>query len=85
MLDKIEIVKKQLGAMKIEEREDGYYVRFRKSKNNKIMLDNIFKFEDVMEEDWGTKRIGDYEFIMTEKGFEYIYESYMSKLYARER
>ena len=28
----MEIVKKQLGAMKIEEREDGYYVRFRKSK-----------------------------------------------------
>ena len=85
MLDKMEIVKKQLGAMKIEEREDGYYVRFRKSKSNKIMLDDIFKFEDVMEEDWGAKRIGDYEFTMTEKGFEYIYENYMSKLYARER
>lgn len=82
---KIETVRKHLGAMKIEKTEKGYYVRFRKSKNNKIMLDDIFKFEDVMEEDWGAKRIGDYEFTMTEKGFEYIYENYMSKLYARER
>ena len=83
-MQKIEVVRKQLGAMRIEEVEDGYYVRFRKSKNNKIMLDDIFQFEDVMEEDWGAKRIGDYEFIMTEKGVEYIYRSYMNKLYARE-
>ena len=67
MLDKMEIVKKQLGAMKIEKTEKGYYVRYRKSKNNKIMLDDIFKFEDVIEEDWGAKRIGDYEFTMTEQ------------------
>ena len=82
---KIETVRKHLGAMKIKKTEKGYYVRYRKSKNNKIMLDDIFKFEDVMEEDWGAKRIGDYEFTMTEKGFEYIYNDYMSKLYARER
>ena len=85
MQKKIDTVRKHLGAMKLEETENGYYVRFRKSKNNKIMLDDIFQFKDVMEEDWGAKRIGDYEFTMTEKGFEYIYKDYMSKLYARER
>lgn len=84
MEKKMEIARKQLGAMRIEKTEDGYYVRFRKSKSNKIMLDDIFKFEDVMEEDLGAKRIGDYEFTMTEKGVEYLYDNYMRKLYARE-
>lgn len=82
MLDKMEIVKKQLGAMKIEEREDGYYVRFRKSKNRKWMLDDIFEYEDVMEED-GWKRIGEFEIMITEERFEKLYKNYMDKLYSR--
>lgn len=81
---KIETVRKHLGAMKIEKTEKGYYVRYRKSKNRKIMLDDIFKWEDVMEED-GWKRIGDFEVMITEKVFEWVYDDYMSKLYARER
>ena len=82
MSDKMEIVKEQLGAMKIEEREDGYYVRFRKSKNRKLMLDDIFKYEDVMEED-GWKRIGEFEIMITEERFEKLYKNYMDKLYSR--
>ena len=83
MADKIEVVKSQLGAMKVEEMVNGYYVRWRKSKNRKIMLDDLFKFEDVMEED-GWKRIGTYEVRLTEEAFEEIYKRYMDKLYARE-
>lgn len=81
-MDKIETVKKQLGAMKVEETINGYYVRFRKSKNRKIMLDDLFKFEDVMEED-GWKRIGTYEIKLSEKAFERIYDDYMEKLFSR--
>ena len=82
-MQKIETVRKQLGAMKIEKVEDGYYVRFRKSKSNKVMLDDIFRFEDVMEEE-GWKRIGEYEMRITDELFEGIYGNYMDKLYARE-
>ena len=83
MADKIEVVKSVLEAMKVEEMVNGYYVRWRKSKNRKIMLDDLFKFEDVMEED-GWKRIGTYEVRLTEEAFEEIYKRYMDKLYARE-
>lgn len=78
----IQTVKEILGAMKVEETINGYYVRFRKSKSNKIMLDDIFKFEDIMEED-GWKRIGTYEVRLTEEAFEEIYKRYMEKLYSR--
>lgn len=81
-MDKIETVKKQLGAMKVEETINGYYIRFRKSKNRKIMLDDLFKFEDVMNED-GWYRIGTYELRLTEEAFERIYKNYMEKLYSR--
>lgn len=82
MTEKIEIVKNQLGAMKVEEMINGYYVRFRKSKSNKVMIDDIFKFEDVMNED-GWYRIGTYELRLTEEAFEEIYNNYMKKLYSR--
>lgn len=83
MNEKIEIVKNQLKAYKVEETINGYYVRWWKSKNRKLMLDDLFKFEDVMEED-GWKRIGTYEVRLTEEAFEEIYQRYMNKLYARE-
>lgn len=78
----IKTVKEILGAMKVEETINGYYVRWRKSKNRKIMLDDLFKFEDVMEED-GWKRIGTFEVRLTEEAFEEIYNNYMEKLYSR--
>jgi hypothetical protein len=81
-MDKIETVKKILKAHKVEEMINGYYVRFRKSKSNKAMLDDIFEFEDVMEED-GWKRIGTYEIKLSEKAFERIYDDYMEKLFSR--
>ena len=81
-MDKIETVKKQLGAMKVEETINGYYIRFRKSKSNKVMLDDIFQFEDVMNED-GWFRIGTYELRLTEERFEKIYDDYMEKLFSR--
>lgn len=81
-MDKIETVKKQLGAMTVDEMTNGYYIRFRKSKSNKAMLDDIFEFEDVMNED-GWYRIGTYELRLTDKAFEEIYERYMNKLFSR--
>ena len=81
-MDKIKTVKEILGAMTVEETINGYYIRFRKSKNRKIMLDDLFKFEDVMEED-GWKRIGTYEIKLSEKAFERIYDNYMEKLFSR--
>lgn len=81
-MDKIETVKKQLGAMKVDEMTNGYYIRFRKSKNRKIMLDDLFKFEDVMNED-GWFRIGTYELRLTDEAFEELYKRYMEKLYSR--
>ena len=81
-MDKIETVKKLLKAMKVEETINGYYVRWRKSKNRKIMLDDLFEFEDVMEKD-GWKRIGTYEVRLTEEAFEEIYNNYMEKLFSR--
>lgn len=81
-MDKIETVKKQLGAMTVNEMTNGYYIRFRKSKNRKIMLDDLFKFEDVMNED-GWYRIGTYELRLTEEAFEEIYKRYMEKLFSR--
>lgn len=77
---KIEDVKTHLGAMRVEPTETGYYVRFRKSKSHKIMLDDIFQFEDVMEED-GWKRIGEYEIMLTSEAFEEVYRNYYNKLY----
>lgn len=81
-MDKIETVKKQLGAMTVNEMTNGYYIRFRKSKNRKIMLDDLFKFEDVMNED-GWYRIGTYELKLTEEAFEEIYKRYMERLFSR--
>lgn len=81
-MEKMETVKKVLGAMKVEETINGYYIRFRKSKNRKIMLDDLFKFEDVMNED-GWYRIGTYELRLTEEAFERIYDDYMEKLFSR--
>ena len=40
MQDKTEIVKEYLGAMKVIKRENCYYIRFRKSKTNKILVDD---------------------------------------------
>lgn len=83
---KIEIVKRELGVMKVEPIENGYYVRYRKSKKNKINMETLFgEMKVIAEEDLGAKRIGEYEFTMEEKGFEYIYDNYMSRLFARER
>ena len=81
-MDKIETVKNILKAHKVEEMTNGYYIRFRKSKNRKIMLDDLFKFEDVMNED-GWYRIGTYELRLTEEAFEEIYKRYMEKLFSR--
>ena len=81
-MDKIETVKNILKAHKVEEMTNGYYIRFRKSKNRKIMLDDLFKFEDVANED-GWYRIGTYELRLTEEAFERIYDDYMKKLYSR--
>ena len=81
-MDKIETVKNILKAHKVEEMTNGYYIRFRKSKNIKIMLDDLFQFEDVMNED-GWYRIGTYELRLTEEAFEEIYKRYMEKLYSR--
>lgn len=78
----IETVKKILKAHKVEEMTNGYYIRFRKSKSNKAMLDDLFKFEDVMSED-GWFRIGTYELRLTDEAFEEIYNNYMKKLYSR--
>lgn len=78
----IETVKNILKAHKIEEMTNGYYIRFRKSKSNKVMLDDLFKFEDVMSED-GWFRIGTYELRLTDEAFEQIYNNYMKKLYSR--
>ena len=82
MQEKIETVKKELKAMKIEEMTKGYYVRWRKSKNRKLMLDDIFTFEDVMNED-GWFRIGTYEVRLTEEAFERVYKNYMDRLFNR--
>lgn len=81
-MDKIESVKKLLKAMKIDEMTNGYYVRFRKSKSNKAFLDELFKFEDVANED-GFFRIGTYELRLTDKAFEELYKRYMEKLFSR--
>ena len=82
MRDKTEIVKGYLGAMKVEQREDGYYIRFRKSKTNKILVDEYYEISKL--EDDGTVKLSDYELLITETEFERIYQMYMSKLYARE-
>ena len=79
---KMDTVKTQLKAMRINEMINGYYVRFRKSKSNKAFLDGLFKFEDVMNED-GWYRIGTYELRLSEEAFEDIYNRYMEKLYSR--
>lgn len=78
----IETVKKILKAHKVEETINGYYVRFRKSKSNKAMIDDLFKFEDVMNED-GWFRIGTYELRLTDEAFEELYKRHMEKLYSR--
>ena len=77
-----ETIKKLLGAMTVNEMINGYYVRFRKSKSNKAMLDDIFKFEDIMEED-GWKRIGTYEVRLTDEAVKELYERHMKKLFSR--
>ena len=82
MQKKIESVKQYIGAMKIEETPEGFYIRFRKSKNNKTKAD---QYHEILElEDENFKRIGEYEFIISEKEFERIYKMYHDKLYARE-
>lgn len=80
---KIENVKEFLSAMKVEQKENGVYIRWRKSKNRKLMLDDIFKFPDVMEED-GWKRIGDFEVLLTIEAFEEVHKNYESKFMCRE-
>ena len=82
MRDKTEIVKEYLGAMKVEEREKGYYIRFRKSKTNKILVDEYYEISKL--EDDGTVSLSDYELLITETEFERIYRMYMDKLFARE-
>lgn len=82
MKEQIETVRKYLGAMKLEKTEDGYYVRYRKSEKNKAMLDDIFQYEDIMEEN-GWKRINDFEITITEKEFNRMHKLYMNTLYNR--
>lgn len=79
---KMEIVKKELKAFKINEMINGYYVRFRKSKNNKLMLEDIFEDEDIANED-GWYIIGTYEVRLTDEAFERIYKDYMDKIFNR--
>lgn len=81
-MDKIEIVKEQLGAMTLNEMINGYYVRFRKSKNNKLMLEDIFEDENIANED-GWYIIGTYEVRLTDEAFERIYTDYMNKIFSR--
>ena len=82
MRNKTETVKQYLGAMKVEERENGYYIRFRKSKTNKILVDEYYEISKLEDDD--TVRLSDYELLITETEFERIYQIYISKLYARE-
>lgn len=81
-MDKMEIVKKELGAMTINEMINGYYVRFRKSKSNKRILNDIFENEEVANED-GFFIIGTYELRITQKAFDDIYKNYMEKIYSK--
>lgn len=81
-MDKNKTIKNLLGAMTVNEMTNGIYVRFRKSKSNKAFLDDLFKFEDVMNED-GFFRIGTYELRLTYKAFEELYERHMEKLFSR--
>lgn len=81
-MDKIEIVRKELGAMKVNEMVNGYYVRFRKSKSNKRMLNDFFENEEVANED-GFFIIGTYEVRLTDEAFERIYKNYMDKIFSR--
>ena len=81
-MDKIEIVKEQLGAMTLNEMINGYYVRFRKSKNNKLMLEDIFEDENIANED-GWYIIGTYEVRLTDEAFERIYTDYMNKIFSK--
>lgn len=69
--------------LKLEKTENGYYARWRKSKNNKLMLDDLFRFEDVMQED-GWTRLSEYEVNLTEEAFEDIYTSWRNKFMCRE-
>ena len=78
----MEIVKKELGAMTINEMINGYYVRFRKSKSNKRILNDIFENEEVANED-GFFIIGTYELRITQKAFDDIYKNYMEKIYSK--
>ena len=81
-MDKIETVKNFLHAMKIEEREDGYYIRFRKSKTNKILVDQYYEISKLEDDD--IVRLSDNELLITKTEFERLYKMYMDKLYARE-
>ena len=81
-MDKMEIVKRELGAMTINEMINGYYIRFRKSKSNKRMLNDLFEDEEVANED-GFFIIGTYEVRLTEEAFESIYNNYMERLFSR--
>lgn len=81
--NKLEAVKKQMNFMKLEKTENGYYARWRKSKNNKAMIDDLFEFEDVMQED-GWNRIGEYEVTLTEKAVEDIYARWRYTFMCRE-
>ena len=78
----MEIVKRELGAMTINEMINGYYIRFRKSKSNKRMLNDLFEDEEVANED-GFFIIGTYEVRLTEEAFESIYNNYMERLFSR--
>ena len=81
-MDKIETVKDFLHAMRIEERENGYYIRFRKSKTNKILVDEYYEISKLEDDD--IVRLSDYELLITKTEFERLYKMYMDKLYARE-
>lgn len=81
MKDKIETVRKYLGAMKLEKTENGYYVRYRKSEKNKAMLDDIFQYDWIEEDGW--HRISDFEITITEKEFNRMHKLYMNTLYNR--
>ena len=81
MQKKMENVKEFLGAMKVEQKENGYYIRFRKSKTNKIKVEQYCEILELEDERF--ERLGEYELLISNEEFEDIYKTYMGKLYAR--
>ena len=80
-MKKTEDVKNFLKAFKVEERGNGYYIRFRKSKYNKFWADDFYDITKL--EDESCERLSDFEFLISKNEFERLYKMYMDKLYDR--